>query len=288
MHHLDLLMLLPCSASPATSLPPPPNSSTILSTHRSAPQSQCRKIVVCDGFSVGAKAKYRSGQVTEKSATAYRDYCDALKQLASPGQQRATLNGILGAVAAAASGGAAAAASSAEEDAAATTLHAPPPCETGASEEGTPKAAAEAVAETPSAWADTSVIRLSERVGFAHASYVGLRQVETEFVIVVQHDLAFTRAAELGPLCDTLATHIGVVNYITLPGAKHIGVQHHIFAKYGIKVDRTEAFGVPLVPVIYWCAADHPHPSKLALARSLSPAHCLADAPCFLSMRLWS
>jgi hypothetical protein len=57
---------------------------------------------------------------------------------------------------------------------------------------------------------DTTVIRLKERVGFAHAAYAGLLEVRTECVAVVQHDLAFVRGVDLGALCDALTTHHGV------------------------------------------------------------------------------
>jgi hypothetical protein len=50
------------------------------------------------------------------------------------------------------------------------------------------------------------------------------------------------------------------VNYITLPGAKHIGVQHHVFTKYNIRTSHTDEFGPPLMPVIYWSVSpSHPH-----------------------------
>jgi hypothetical protein len=45
------------------------------------------------------------------------------------------------------------------------------------------------------------VIRLKERVGFAHAAYGGLLEVRTECVAVEQHDLAFVRGVDLGALC---------------------------------------------------------------------------------------
>jgi hypothetical protein len=59
-------------------------------------------------------------------------------------------------------------------------------------------------------WVDTTVLRLKERVGFAHAAYAGLLEVRTECVAVVQHDLAFVRGIDLGALCDALTTHHGV------------------------------------------------------------------------------
>lgn len=171
--------------------------------------------------------------MTSEAAEAYAEYCDALKRLCKspPPQTPAQPAGALG---------------TPESNGEAEDLPHHDPRESGAA-----AAKTAAAAETP--WANTTVLRLAERVGFAHAAYAGLREVRTEFVIVVQHDLAFVRTVDVRPLCDVLGAHPGVVNYITLPGAKHIGVQHHILTKYGIKVEPTTEFGPRLIPVIYWC-----------------------------------
>lgn len=100
--------------------------------------------------------------------------------------------------------------------------------------------------------------RMPHRVGFSHAVKAALyNHVHTEYVIVIQHDLAFVRRVYLGPLLHVLETFPDDVKYITLPGKKHLGVQHHILSKYKVRVQPTRRFGVGLVPVIYWYDKTH-------------------------------
>eukprot|EP00961_Rhodomonas_salina_P076569 1028132-Rhodomonas_salina.1 len=106
-------------------------------------------------------------------------------------------------------------------------------------------------------WSRTTIVRMPERIGFAHAAYAGLQHVETELVTVVQHDLFFVREVDYTSLCDTLMQHSGKVNYITLPGPKHLTLQQDVLSKYGIRCEFTTEFGPRLLPVIYWFDKTH-------------------------------
>ena len=47
-------------------------------------------------------------------------------------------------------------------------------------------------AEEDSLWSKTSLVRMSEHLGFGHVVYHGLRMCQTEYVMVVQHDHPFS------------------------------------------------------------------------------------------------
>ena len=47
-------------------------------------------------------------------------------------------------------------------------------------------------AEESSLWSRTSLVRMTEHLGFGHVVYHGLRMCQTEYVMVVQHDHPFS------------------------------------------------------------------------------------------------
>ena len=47
-------------------------------------------------------------------------------------------------------------------------------------------------AGSDSIWSRTSIIKMTEHLGFGHVVYFGLRQCQTEYVMVVQHDHPFS------------------------------------------------------------------------------------------------
>ena len=54
--------------------------------------------------------------------------------------------------------------------------------------------------EPSSPFRNTVIHRLEERVGFAHAVRLALPLVETDYVTVIQHDLAFVQEVDFVPL----------------------------------------------------------------------------------------
>lgn len=73
---------------------------------------------------------------------------------------------------------------------------------------------------------------LPERVGFGHALLTGLRQVTTEFVLVVQHDRAFVERLEDSMLRKNFAgfgsangLHDALAYFDLFPGVRYIGFQ---------------------------------------------------------------
>ena len=181
--------------------------------------------------------RYRSGKVTVESAAAYVAYCDALKRLASSTRADASMVDDERADGGAPSNdtrthdakGGTISSSTRTRDVSGGTigsrLHTHDGsgdtadadgsnrcvcASSGTDADGPMDSSASGSDSSPhggDCWVDTAVIRLKERVGFAHAAYAGLLEVRTECVAVVQHDLAFVRGIDLGALCDALTTH---------------------------------------------------------------------------------
>lgn len=108
-------------------------------------------------------------------------------------------------------------------------------------------------------FANTTGLRLPKRVGFAHAVKAGLELVDTKFVMVVQHDLAFVQGFPLRAVLAAMTAHRSRLNYVGLPGAKHLHLEHPIRSKYKLTVAPTSEFGSGLVllPLIYWYDKTH-------------------------------
>ena len=104
---------------------------------------------------------------------------------------------------------------------------------------------------------NTIIHRLEERVGFAHAVRLALPLIETDYITVIQHDLAFVQEVDFAPLIEVLRNNADRVKYIGLPGAKHIGIEHHTWSHYNVRIAPTLEFGPKLIPIIYWYDKTH-------------------------------
>ena len=66
-----------------------------------------------------------------------------------------------------------------------------------------------------SMWSKARLLRLPEHRGFGHAVLAGLQELDSEYVMVVQHDHPFTAKFSIRPVLDFLAE--GEANYVSLP-----------------------------------------------------------------------
>ena len=62
-------------------------------------------------------------------------------------------------------------------------------------------------AKTDSIWSRTSVVKMTEHLGFGHVVYYGLRHCQTDYVMVVQHDHPFSVSFRCG-VCDKSSINI--------------------------------------------------------------------------------
>ena len=68
---------------------------------------------------------------------------------------------------------------------------------------------------------------------------------------------AFVQEVDFVPLLRVLRENPSTVKYIGLPGAKHIGIEHHTMSHYNVKIAPTLEFGPKLIPIIYWYDKTH-------------------------------
>ena len=108
-----------------------------------------------------------------------------------------------------------------------------------------------------------TILEIPTREGFGFAVRRALAEVSTPYVMVVQHDQHLARTFDLLGVLRAMRAHPDVIKYVGLCSES---TQHYattMRGKYGLTLQRTTAYGVPLLPLIFWydkphiCAADH-------------------------------
>jgi hypothetical protein len=99
-----------------------------------------------------------------------------------------------------------------------------------------------------------------ERLGFALALKEALALVETEFVMVVQHDWAFLRPFPLERVLRVMQTH-PEVKYVGLPSTSSLTYAETASVRDpGLRSHMTSQearFGLPLYPLLFWFDKTH-------------------------------
>ena len=101
------------------------------------------------------------------------------------------------------------------------------------------------------------VIEKSRREGFGFAIHRGLVEVDTKYVMVMQHDQQLVSRFDL-PAVLSAMDECPEVKYVGLCSENTKHYAEMIRSRYNLILERTLAFGgVPLIPLIFWY--DKPH-----------------------------
>ena len=158
----------------------------------------CRKVIVCDGYSVSSsRSSHKGGVIRPDEEARYLEYIDRIRALSREHPH------FLGA----------------------------------------------------------TVVPLQSRHGFGYALREGLREVTTEFVIVVQHDRAFLRPCSLPQLLGALRSD-EEVKYIMLPNKLKRNYRETMASVHRTVVGARQPDGCdPLLQMFQWCDPVPPHPT---------------------------
>lgn len=100
------------------------------------------------------------------------------------------------------------------------------------------------------------LLELQDHHGFGWAVKRALDLVQTELIMVVQHDWAFINRISIDKVCEALL-HYSEVKYV---GMLTTGLEKHdkqVLAKFGFNIEPTEKFGPRLLPLLFWYDKTH-------------------------------
>jgi len=102
------------------------------------------------------------------------------------------------------------------------------------------------------------IVRCQEREGFGFALKNALAHVKTPYVIVVQHDRNFVRAAPVVDVVKCLEANDSWLKYVLLPTTTVLHYPRYVQSKYQLKLEsRVTAFGFSLTPLLQWYDSTH-------------------------------
>ncbi|CAM9438793.1 unnamed protein product [Heterosigma akashiwo] len=112
---------------------------------------------------------------------------------------------------------------------------------------------------------NAELLVLEERHGFGFAVKRALEQVNTKYVMVVQHDRTFIKSFDILPLLQILDTPEEEVNYIGFITTSTLNHLERIRGRLGAKgpppdlswARPKEAHGVTLLPLLQWFDSTH-------------------------------
>ena len=103
--------------------------------------------------------------------------------------------------------------------------------------------------------------RKGERLGFALALREALALVETEFVMVVQHDWAFLRDFPLDRVLNVMQKYPEEIKYVGLPSSSSINYLETASVRdpdlRSSMTSQEARFGLPLYPLLFWFDKTH-------------------------------
>lgn len=190
------------------------------------PLERAKKLLVCDGYAVvghGRKPKHKAGRITADDAERYGQFKHAVRALV------------------------AAATAACDKDVGG------PRSDVGGSRGGSSVGNGGSIG----LFAHLQVLELVEHVGFGHAVKRALDEVDTDFVLVLQHDQQFIRGFALAGVLRAMTLYPQRLKYVGLCSATTQHYEHSVLSKYGLRLQRTCEFGVPLMPLIFFY--DKPH-----------------------------
>lgn len=134
-----------------------------------------------------------------------------------------------------------------------------------------------------SAYFRTRLLVLPDRHGFGFAVKSALEEVDTEYVLVVQHDQEFIAPFDLPMVLCTMTQH-REVKYVGLSSVSTLKYDDMVRSKFGISISRNTEFGIPLLPLIFFY--DKPHICRADYYREILGAGSLVRKGDFIEETL--
>lgn len=103
----------------------------------------------------------------------------------------------------------------------------------------------------------TQLVMLRGRNGQAMAVQAGLRQIQTPFVLVHQHDLEFMFDFRLSRVLDVLEDDGNDVQYVGMPLLVNLHYEACAWQHHGVRVNEMAVGGLRLVPLVFWYDSTH-------------------------------
>jgi len=104
----------------------------------------------------------------------------------------------------------------------------------------------------------TKIIRIQQRVGFGFAVKEALKQIDTPYVIIIQHDLKFQTEIDLPKIIYTMETNSERVKYVGF-ATNHVTSYARRCADPSLPriLSPDPSFPVPLIPLFFWYDKTH-------------------------------
>ena len=98
---------------------------------------------------------------------------------------------------------------------------------------------------------------MTSHMGFAHCLREGLDNVNTEYVLVMQHDRAFSENLDIHPILNLLDKEksIRYIGFQTAANKQY--VYKKLKSKYRIKSNEKDLIEGALIPIMYWYDSTH-------------------------------
>lgn len=102
-----------------------------------------------------------------------------------------------------------------------------------------------------------SILYMSSHMGFAHCLREGLKTITTEYVMVMQHDRAFSENIDIHPILNRLdkENKIKYIGFQTAANKQY--VYKKLKSKYRMKSSEQDLIEGELIPIMYWYDSTH-------------------------------
>jgi len=104
----------------------------------------------------------------------------------------------------------------------------------------------------------TKIIRIQQRVGFGFAVKEALKQIDTPYVIIIQHDLKFQTEIDLPKIIYTMETYSDRVKYVGF-ATNHVTSYARRCEDPSLPriLSPDPSFPIPLIPLFFWYDKTH-------------------------------
>ncbi|KAG4088802.1 hypothetical protein H8356DRAFT_957956 [Neocallimastix lanati (nom. inval.)] len=104
----------------------------------------------------------------------------------------------------------------------------------------------------------TKIIRIQQRVGFGFAVREALKQIDTPYVIIIQHDLKFQTEIDLPKIIYTMETYSDRIKYIGF-ATNHVTSYARRCADPALPriLSPDPSLPIPLIPLFFWYDKTH-------------------------------
>ena len=101
------------------------------------------------------------------------------------------------------------------------------------------------------------ILHMTSHMGFAHCLLEGLKVIDTEYVMVMQHDRAFAETIDIHPILNLLDTETNIKYIGFQTAATKQYVYKKLKSKYRMKSSEKDLIVGDLIPIMYWYDSTH-------------------------------